>query len=431
MSKTLFFSLAICLQSIFSISASATIVVDVFDNFGGEVAPFYAQDLSVAKRDPNLTSYVGQAFTYFRTKKGYAPSTEIDRAIAVVDWVSYNLRHAAFWPEDPRAPRQYSARSSYSPSATYAPLNGDPVKIIATAQSFPPTDNLNYKHILCSDQNYAAAGMLNNIGIHARIVQVEGHSGLEYYSFSLRKWIWMDSTFNEHYGVKNADGTYTYLGALDLHAMTLAGTSGQVVAFKHGVPSSAYPENTYIKLHPRGFRQYATQNFMSTYNGNGVNLARIDTTVFVPILPVAWSGPLLMSDPRSCVSGSCPWGLSWILWPQSNSNSGANYRIDDLHASLLTHDGESNSASTQNRYARIRLTSMLPYTQYFQAKNEGESAWTNVAAVSSVTTMAVSQTLEFGFSYWGMNGSKVRLRAIDNFGNATKEVYFVPRYSNN
>lgn len=397
-------------------------------------APFYAQDLAVAKADAQMNTYVAQAMAQFQAKQGRSPESELERAAATADWVSNNLRHPSFWPENPWAPRLYTG-----PAYNYDALYSDPLKIIQAALAVDPADGANYHWALCTHQNFALAGLLNAQGLHARVVSVAGHDGLEYFSFQFHKWVWMDATFNEHFVLRNTStGVETPLGAAELNAMTLNGTLTQVLTVKHGVPSASFPGGSYLQVQPHGFRQYAVHNFMSIYNGNGLNATRADTVVYVPPIPPSYQPipgeVVLLSDPNNCAdfsSPSCTFGAAWTLWPQTDSSDILNPRLDDFYAAVQTHEGEPESPATQDRYAQIKMRSALPYTQYFQARNDSDTTWTNVATVSVPSTLPQTVVMAFYYSAWGVGSAKVHLRAMDTFGNVTKEVYFVPRFSVN
>ena len=404
-------------------------VADIQDSIGGAPAQFYAQDLQVAKNNPAMANYANWALAQFQSKNGRAPQNDIEQAIAAVDWVSSNLRNPAFWPEDPSQPRLYTG-AAYN----YDAFNHDPALIIQAGLSNQLTDYANYKWLYCTYQNFAAAGIMNTFGIHARLVSVEGHDGLEFYSYSLHKWVWMDATFNEHYTSTNSDGSINYLGAVDLNKMTLAGTLSQATSVKHGVPTATFYYNTYINVHPRGFRQFAVEQYMNNFNGGGINFLRTDTLVYVPQLPstfvpTANEAVSYLSNPNNCTDQSaptCKWGLAWTLWPQTNSLSSFNYPIDGLYVSIVSHDINTNWAG----FVRVNITSMLPYTTVFQARNDYDTNWTSIAGPATVSSTPVSTTINFGLGYWGVNSSKVHLRAVDSYGNTSKEVVFTPRASN-
>jgi hypothetical protein len=61
---------------------------------------FVAQNLAIARTDPadpdrNLQIYVGRALARFRERNGRDPANDVERAMAVVDWVATVMRHPA------------------------------------------------------------------------------------------------------------------------------------------------------------------------------------------------------------------------------------------------------------------------------------------------------------------------------------------------
>lgn len=360
---------------------------------------FVAQDLAEAMNDPadpagDLRVHVSRALAAFSRSGRPPPTTELDKVVAVVDWVASTLRHPAFYPEDPGLARTYPL----SGSPVYDTLGLEPVRIINYTLSFDPAQADKWPSPQCTQQNLAVAGMLNVLGLHARLVEVEGHTGLEYYSFTHYKWIWIDATYNEHYVL--ADGTP--LGVLDLNRLTLHGGIENVLAVKHGYPSATYPANTYLRARPHGFRQYAPTRYMSIFGGKGWRLSAFDTIVYSPTPPQGYQplpGEVLHFD-RDPASGG------WYVWPKTDNPES----LDAPLGRLTIFDGITPTEAG----IRFTLRSYLPYTRGFQVMyGHQPESWSMIDVVAQPSNGPVlSASL---LVPWG--SGTVSVRAVDNVNN--------------
>jgi hypothetical protein len=362
---------------------------------------FEAQDLSEAMNDPadpgaDLQKVVNRALSAFAHSRGRAAASDLDKAVAVADWVAATLRHPAFHPEDPGLPRVYPD----TPSPRYETLGHEPVRIVNHTLSFDPDDAANWPSPQCTQQNIVVAGMLNVLGLHARLVDVEGHTGLEFYSFSHHKWIWVDATYNEHYVLP--DGTP--LGVRDLNRLTLHGGIESVVPVKHGYPTAAFRSNTYLWARPHGFRQYAVTLYMRIFGGKGWQLSRFDTVVYSPTPPASYRplpGEILNFD-RDPQSGG------WYRWPRTVDPESLDYPLDRV----AIFDGVTPTAAG----VVFTLRSYLPYTARFQIRyGDPAQPWSTTEAVpspSSRPVLSAPVTVPWG------NGT-VSVRAVDNVRNVT------------
>jgi hypothetical protein len=282
-------------------------------------------------------------------------------------------------------------------SQVYETLAGEAVRILNYTLAFDPADGANWPSPLCTFQNYVAAGMLNLLGLHARLVDV-GHTGLEFYSFTHYKWIWMDATYNEHYVA--TDGKL--LGVLDLHRLTLRGGIDQVRPVKHGYPTAAFRSNTYLWLQPRRFRQYAVTLYMDSFGGSGRRLSKFHTVVYSPVPPPDYQplpGEILNYDRYPEPGG-------WRQWPQTDNPES----LDTPVGRLAMFDGVTPGSNGIN----LRLLSYLPYTQRFEMRL-GNGAWLAVHAYERPENGPVLSSEIV--APW--NGGTVSVRAVDNVGNAT------------
>ncbi|MBI3154571.1 MAG: hypothetical protein HYZ20_04110 [Burkholderiales bacterium] len=360
---------------------------------------FIAQDLAAARDDMtdpqrDLQTYVARALDQFHRKNGRHPQGDLELAVAVVDWVATVMRHPAFYPEDPGLPRLYPQ----APSTRYDTFVGEAVRILNYTLAFDPADTANWPSPLCTQQNFAAAGMLNVLGLHARLVEVEGHTGLEYYSFAHYKWIWADATYNEHY--ESARGEP--LGVLELNRLTLHGGIEKVRAIKHGYPTADFRSNTFLQSSPHGFRQYAAMLYMNNFAGNGRHLNKFHTVVYSPEPPAGYRplpGEILNFD-RLVDSGG------WFQWPKTDNPES----LDTPIGRLAVFDGLIPGVVGVS----FRLRCYLPYTQRFEARMD-DGPWT---AVENLALAENGPILSAPIvAPW--NGGRVAVRAVDNVGNAT------------
>ncbi|HWX03207.1 hypothetical protein [Collimonas sp.] len=369
------------------------------------VQPMVAQDLSIARSDPtnDFSVYKAAVFQQWTSKHGRTPTGDFEIAQAVVDWIASNLRHPAFWPEDPSLPRFYA---QYTGDPMYATLADEPLRILNYTMSHDPNNAKTWPSPLCTYQNEAAAGILNYLGLHARLVDVEGHTGLEYFSPTFHKWIWMDSTFNEHYLQTLSNGTTVPLGVRELNALTLAGQLSTVSAVKHGVPSAKFPVNTYIIAHPHGFREYAVTTNMNLFAGAGKNRQRWDTFVFSPEPPATYvrlPGEVIHFDQQASSNG-------FYYWPIVDSSRLLDYPLDSIAIATPPVANGANGLT-------VKIISFLPYTTSFDvSRTVSGGAWTQQQQISQPSNLpATSQEirLDWGSGTW-------QLRGRDAVGNTTQ-----------
>jgi hypothetical protein len=273
-----------------------------------------------------------------------------------------------------------------------------------------PSDPVNWPSPFCTQQNFAAAGILNYFGLHARIVSVEGHDGLEYYSFLYHKWVWCDSTFNEHYLRAGSD---VPLGVRELNQMTMESQTDQVIPVKHGYPTSLYPENTYIYLHPHGFRQYDTVLYMHTFDGNGYWMTRMNFIDYSPDPP-----PTYVPLPGEIVHLEDVVGMpGWWYWPETNDPDSTDIPLDALTVAGPVQLDFANSCFS------LSLTSYLPYTVRFEEWSDATQSWSTISTVAvPASAPQTSPVIRLSF---GIGTQIPRFRAVDDVGNHTREASFV------
>lgn len=359
------------------------------------LVPFQAQDLVFARREPTaiMPVYAWQVREQFREKYGRDPVTDLEIASAIVDWVSTKLRHPFFYPDDPYQPRFYQ---NLAGDPAYATMVLDPVRILDFTMAFDPDDPVTWPSPLCSYQNAAAAGLLNYFGLHARLVDVDGHTSLEYFSFSEHRWIWMDATFNEHFITVQPGGAEVPLGVKELHALAIAGQSSTALPVKHGYPSARWPDYTYLGARPDGFLRYAPTTYMRNYDGGGAALRRYHTVAYVPPLP-----PGL--DPL-------PEDGGWLYWPRVFDGALLDYPVDGIAL---------DASPTWDPVSYIMVVrSYLPFTTAFELFDASSQTWVTRQSIAVPTSD--STTSEPIRVWWG--SGLVRARARDGRGNVTQEL---------
>lgn len=365
---------------------------------------FVAQDLSVARNDPadpngDLGTYVQRALQSFAAKRGHMPETELDRVVAMADWIADNMRHPAFYPEDPDLPRLYATQ----PHARYGTLANEPVRLLNFTLAHDPEIAATWPAPQCTQQHFALAGLLNYLGLHARLVEVEGHTGLEYYSFELYKWIWLDATHNEHYIDENGAS----LGVIELNQRTLFGGIERVRPVKHGYPTERYPFYTYLRSRPHGFRQYAAMRYMNIFGGKGSQLSLYDTVVYSPVPPPTYQplpGEVLNFD-------RLPEYPGWYEWPKTDSAESLDVPLGRVSIFEGLEPTEAGLA--------LRLRSYLPFTQRFQLNLKDRSAhWETVQTITKAANGAT--TSDPIVIPWGSGA--VQIRAVDNVHNVSLPV---------
>jgi hypothetical protein len=368
-----------------------------------EFQDFHAQDLLAVRKEPTgtLRTAYEASIAQFTEKHGREPQDDLETAVAICDWVSYNLRHPHFYPEDPTLPRFYRP----SPDPKYSAFYWDPAKIISYTLNFDPADAENWPSPFCTQQNFAAAGIMNYAGLHARLCYVEGHDGLEYYSWKYKKWIWCDSTFNEHFVLPHSDGTFEPLGAKELQKLTLFGGIEKVQMVKHGYPDRTIPIFNYLGSHPHGFRRYAPFFFMKTLNGGGSNLSSaymFSSCILIPdtYVPAANEFVQLELDPTSVFSR-----LSCVKDPT----------VLDAPLDALTL---GDFVSPRRDGLMVNLRTWLPHAVQFEVQHGDSASWQPLEEIPQL--IGTGKTSSSFFFPW--SSGVLRFRTIDGVGNTSESL---------
>jgi len=362
---------------------------------------YRGQDLWVARKDPSGVlkfAYEG-AITQYKVKHGHEPLDDLEIAAAICDWVAFNLRHPFFYPENPYLPRFYAHQY---PDPIYNNFKHDPVKIISYTLSFDPNDGVNWPSPQCTQQNIAAAGIMNYAGLHARLCHVAGHDGLEYFSWKFQRWIWCDSTFNEHFLLSYPDGSSRPLGAMELQNLTLFGGIQNVQTVKHGYPNETYK---YLVAFPHGFRRYAVWTNTNILNGGGSKLTRSDMVVSCLPIPDTYQpapGELveLEKDPNT--------SSAFTLWSRTIDPLLIDFPLDAITV--------GNIITPRTNVLEINLRTLLPYATRFEVQYGTGTPWQTLEIIS--TPIATGRTSSIISLPW--NSGVVSFRAQDNAGNTTE-----------
>jgi hypothetical protein len=361
-----------------------------------DLGPMVAGGTPVAKR---MRSYAGVALNRFRERFGRAPANDLETATAMADWVATVMKHPEFWPADPSLPR-------YNPlhDPVYNQLQPDPLKMLEYTLQFDPNNAETWPSPQCGHQNRVVIGLLNSLGIYGRMVALQLHTGLEFFSFRLHKWIYIDATHNEHYVYHDSKGGPGIpLNAAEIHALTLARRLKEVDVVKHGYPGSNF---VYLALYPQGFLRYAVTTYMKQFGEEGKVRGGDDILIMV--------------------SEDIPRRSTHKFWSPDDPNHEHTepywfdlngVRDPALVSPVLDALGLAGEVASDSTGIHFTLKSALPYTASFQESLPGTKDWEPVYTVASPgPTPIASTSLNLG-----PNAGVVRFRAVDTAGNATQE----------
>ena len=346
-----------------------------------------------------MRGFAQKALDRFRERFGHAPANDLQQAVAVADWVATVMKHPAYWPKDPVAPR-------YNPlhDGVYNDLQPDPWKMLDYTLRFDPADAESWPSPQCGHQNRVVIGLLNALGLYGRVVVLQLHTGLEFFSFRLHKWVYLDATHNEHYVLRAAAGAGPVpLNAAELHGLTLAHRLGEVAVVKHGYPGA---DVVYLALNPQGFLRYAVPMDMKQYGAEGKakggpeNFLMVAEDLPRPATHALWSA----QDPNHAATEP-----TWFQF--------SGVRDPALASPVLDALGLEGGVAVDGAGVHFTLRSALPYTVAFQRFLPAGRAWSplgTVAAPGALPAQSAVLNLSPG-------AGTVRLRAVDTAGNASQE----------
>ncbi|HLO69054.1 MAG TPA: hypothetical protein VK188_18675 [Holophaga sp.] len=345
-----------------------------------------------------MKGYAEKALSRFRQRFGRGPESPLEIAVAFCDWVANTMRHPQFWPVDPGAPR-------YSPlhDAAYNALQPDPLLMLEYTLRFDPADAATWPSPQCGHQNRVVIGLLNTMGIHGRMVALQQHTGLEFFSTRLHKWVYIDSTYNEHYVVKGPSGETVPVNAAEIHAMTLLGRLGELQVVKHGYPGK---DQAYMKLFPLGFLRYAVPTYAKLFGEEARRLGGESNMVMV-------SDDLPTKDHTRIWAAKDP--TRSLIEPFWFSLAGV--RDSTLVSPVLDALSLAKTPEYESEGLAVVLRSHLPYTVSFQQFFPNPGVWRRVHTVADPRPGPA----ESGPILLVRGSGRTRLRAIDSAGNATQE----------
>ncbi len=319
-------------------------------------AYFQAQDLNAASVK-KLKTKVTQILI-----DGGNPSRELEKAKILCNWVAVNMHHPFF--------NSTIKRRVHDPE--YDKFNHDPVKILEYTERAMPFNPATWPAPECTQQNDVLTGMLNAIGLHGRIHNITGHVAGEFYSTEFRKWVYIDSTFNELYEDSRKPGVP--LSTLDMIAMTKSGQNGFISPVKCG---EYLKSSSYIKSFPKGFNcAFNPKMWMATFDqseksNNKPNLIVFGNTDMAFLKPY----------PKAALADSVDFPLGLVR----------------VKGAVLRGDG----------WAFVKLENCIPNFSCYEYKSR-DGQWKKISAESDNWNA-------------GKEGSR-KYRGVDNAGNISPEI---------
>lgn len=260
------------------------------------------------------------------------PTDELKKVGALSNYVAETLRHSHF---DRRIKRR-------TPDPKFDTFRHDPVKILAYVETFMPFDPKTWPNPWCTHQNDVLIGLLNGIGLHGRIHNITGHVGAEYFSIQYRKWVYIDSTFNEYYVRKGHPDMP--LSTLEMIQLTKAGRQDELLSVKFGT----YPSQSYISAFPKGFDvAFMPKMWMATFDQNEAKNTKPNLVNF--------GGPL--SDYQK-------------PYPKA-----ATIEAVDFPLSLIRIGG---AALRGDGWVLVTLQNCIPHFSHYQFRNSDHEPWKNI-----------------------------------------------------
>ncbi len=238
--------------------------------------------------------------------------------------------------------------------------------------------------IECTFQNLILGGVVNALGAQWMIVSITSHDAFAYYDWENGKWIYIDATFNEHYGyAESAAGSYVALSPLELRDMSLRGDNS-MFAHRHSYQpqrfETEYLMASYIEMNPLGFAAMAVSL-------NGISTgSRGSTGGDVRVLAGG------SSEPEFAAQISLGWvvaGSDEDLWaPQGETF---------LHSIEITARGNV-----------VHLSTNLAVAAPTFERSVNGGAWTAVGQSSEIN--GLTGEIRFRAKYFGFAGGEVIIR---------------------
>lgn len=378
-------------QKAFEVVRNSKVSYPLFPYFPEDLAPLHVKGNPANRLDKHIRAALSRYSSHFKKQ----PGDDLEMAVAITDWVAATMLHPSFYP------------SFDSPDKIYAPTphpffmtNPSAVEQLEFVLKFDPADAKNWPSPFCDHQNTVAAAMLNYLGIHAQKVNVSDHSGLQFYSRQLHKWIWCEATFNEHYILEEPDGSIVPLGVKDLHRLTVSGDLDQVRVVKHG-----YPTVTYLDIQPDGFKRYMTFNVTWPFTKAG-------HPEDIPVWVMVSDGPpLKRADEKWSPLAQVPFIIpsAWLDAPTCHDPELNDTELDAL--------GLIGPIRHLDDGVEFSLRSLLPFTEFFEMSSSMNNRWIPFQHKGRPTALPTDSTP----IHLTWPAGTVRIRAVDTVGNRTQE----------
>jgi hypothetical protein len=364
------------------------------------VFPFLPEDLA-SLRDHSrpwfrtVDRVTNQALADFAIINSRPAVSDMDKAIAVTDWVARTLRHPSFYPKPEESLPAYRP----APDKYLETHSANAYQILSYVLAADPMDSENWPSPYCSHQNRVASLMMNFLGYYCRLIDCEAHTGMEFYSWQARKWIWCESTFNEHYVYNTGHGFSLPLSVRELHDLERQGLVSRIVAVKHG-----YPETIYINVAPQGFYRYLTHSYMKLVG------PLADITPKGSVIMVSEDSPLLTEDSL------------WVPGVPNALKPAPVFREPQIFQESLLNEsisglGLNRPIIQSDEGIKISLVCQLPNVTSFEVWKESIKVWEKFDILQSNPTGYV----QFEPPLLDWDSGLVRIRGQDAVGNYSNE----------
>lgn len=248
-------------------------------------------------RRPGLSYYIPQrldslgslfalerdrALQRYQSIRGRPASTLFEKVQAAADYVANMAKH----------PYRHSIGQEYSHPRIWENLDY-PERMLTVAQENqawngeewlpePGKTENDVRAVECTFQHFLLGGIVNTMGAQWMVLSITAHDAFTYYDPEIGKWVYIESTFNEHYRrASESDSRYTPLSPEELRKMNMGGDNS-AVAIRHPYQPQRsdllFPLKPYLTANPLGFQIMAVN-----INGRTVgarNSAERDSRIF-------------------------------------------------------------------------------------------------------------------------------------------------------
>jgi hypothetical protein len=311
-------------------------------------------------REPSFDEDLARALTRYRVLHGRDAVSLFEKVQAAADYVANMAKH----------PYRHNIGQEYTDPRSWE-YQDFPAKLSELAKEnqqwngleWVPADGkswMDVRAIECSFQDLILGGLVNALGAQWMLLGITHHDAFTYYDIELGKWVYIESSYNEHYrSAESSADNYVPLSPAELRAMNIAGDNS-MVSVQHPyqprrteVEFYLYP---YVQMFPYGFNA-----MMADVNGI-TRGQRFQLGTHLRVLPGGRSEEVF----REYLDGG--WTLAdpnEEIWaPQGEAF------IESLHATP--------------RGNVIRLSTNLAVTQPIYERKVSDGEWTAVPAESEL-----------------------------------------------